>query len=50
MESGKIFRVGTGFTDKNRDSPPKIGSIITYRFQEYTKARYSDFRHFKELE
>ena len=49
MESGKIFRVGTGFTDKNRDSPPKIGSIITYRFQEYTKAKsvFPDFRHFK---
>ncbi|KAJ3343953.1 hypothetical protein HDU93_005236 [Gonapodya sp. JEL0774] len=36
MASGKKFRVGTGFTDKERANPPKIGSIITYRFQELT--------------
>jgi len=36
MESGKTFNVGTGFSDKQRKNPPKIGSIITYRFQELT--------------
>jgi len=36
MASGKTFNVGTGFSDKQRRSPPKIGSIITYRFQELT--------------
>ena len=25
-------------TDKNRNSPPKIGSIITYKFQELSKS------------
>lgn len=28
--------MGTGFSDKQRMNPPKIGSIITYRFQELT--------------
>lgn len=28
--------VGTGFTDHERENPPKIGSVITYRFQELT--------------
>ena len=37
MESGKKFNVGTGLSDKQRKSPPKIGSIITYRFQELTR-------------
>ncbi|PAV17191.1 DNA ligase mRNA capping enzyme [Pyrrhoderma noxium] len=36
MASGKTFSVGTGFSDKQRRNPPKIGSIITYRFQELT--------------
>ena len=38
MECGKTFKVGTGFTDAQRKSPPKKGSIITYRFQEYTNS------------
>ncbi|KAG6818130.1 hypothetical protein H0H87_000035 [Tephrocybe sp. NHM501043] len=37
MESGKTFNVGTGLSDKQRKSPPKIGAIITYRFQELTR-------------
>ncbi|KXS17784.1 DNA ligase/mRNA capping enzyme [Gonapodya prolifera JEL478] len=37
MASGKKFRVGTGFTDRERANPPKVDSIITYRFQELTK-------------
>ncbi|KAJ7472296.1 DNA ligase/mRNA capping enzyme [Mycena galericulata] len=37
MESGKTFNVGTGLSDKQRKNPPKIGSIIVYRFQELTR-------------
>lgn len=37
MESGKTFSVGTGLSDKQRKNPPKVGAIITYRFQELTK-------------
>ncbi|RDB20051.1 DNA ligase [Hypsizygus marmoreus] len=37
MESGKTFNVGTGLSDKLRRNPPKIGAIITYRFQDLTK-------------
>ncbi|KAI9209021.1 uncharacterized protein BJ171DRAFT_413257, partial [Polychytrium aggregatum] len=38
MASGATFKVGTGFTDAQRRNPPKIGSIITYRFQELSKS------------
>ena len=38
MECGKQFKVGSGFTDAQRKNPPKKGSIITYRFQEYTNS------------
>ena len=37
MESGEKFNVGTGLSDKQRRAPPKIGAIITYRFQELTR-------------
>ncbi|KAF9552728.1 DNA ligase/mRNA capping enzyme [Agrocybe pediades] len=37
MESGKAFNVGSGLTDKQRKDPPKVGSIIIYRFQELTR-------------
>ncbi|WP_068544755.1 DNA ligase [Thalassotalea crassostreae] len=29
---GKRFKIGSGFTDSQRQSPPAIGSFITYRF------------------
>ena len=46
MESGKQFRVGTGFSDAIRNNPPKVGSIITYRFQELTKDKLPRFPSF----
>ncbi|EGD73440.1 DNA ligase [Salpingoeca rosetta] len=36
MECGKKFKIGTGFSDAQRRSPPKVGAIITYKFQELT--------------
>lgn len=35
-DSEPKVNVGTGFTDHERENPPKIGSVITYRFQELT--------------
>lgn len=34
LPDGTRFAVGTGFSDAERNSPPPIGSVITYRFQE----------------
>jgi DNA ligase 1 len=36
LPSGLTFSVGTGFTDAQRQHPPAIGSLITYRYQELT--------------
>jgi DNA ligase-1 len=33
----QTFNVGTGLSDKQRKNPPKVGTIITYRFQELTR-------------
>ena len=36
LPGGTRFSVGTGFTDAQREKPPAIGSVITFRFQELT--------------
>jgi DNA ligase-1 len=38
MPDGTRFSVGTGLSDKERDDPPPIGSIVTYRYQELSEA------------
>lgn len=34
LPNGITFKVGTGFTDAMRKKPPKVGSIITFKYQE----------------
>jgi DNA ligase 1 len=31
---GQAFKLGTGFTDAERETPPAIGSTVTYKYQE----------------
>ncbi len=38
MPNGTRFHVGTGFSDAERKSPPPIGAVITYRYQELSEA------------
>ncbi len=38
LENGIQFNVGTGFSDAERESPPAIGSIITFRYQELSNS------------
>ena len=35
-DDGREFSVGSGLTDADRESPPPVGTIITYRFQGLT--------------
>ncbi|STY62464.1 DNA ligase [Mannheimia haemolytica] len=40
------FRIGSGFKDKDRENPPPIGSIITYKYRGVTesgKPRFATF-------
>ena len=34
--NGTTFSVGTGLTDAQREHPPAVGALITFRFQELT--------------
>jgi DNA ligase 1 len=38
MPSGARFNVGTGLSDAERESPPCVGELVTYRYQELSKA------------
>jgi DNA ligase-1 len=37
LEDGTRFHVGTGFSDKQRESPPDVGTIVTFRYQELSE-------------
>ena len=34
MPDGTVFNVGTGLSDAERNAPPPVGSVVTYRYQE----------------
>lgn len=44
--AGIQFSVGTGLSDAQRATPPKVGEIITYRFFELTKDNKPRFPSF----
>jgi len=35
-DDGKEFSIGSGLTDADRESPPPVGTVITYRFRGLT--------------
>ena len=46
------FKVGSGLTDALRAKPPKIGTVITYRYQDktkYNKPRFARFLRVREI-
>jgi DNA ligase-1 len=36
MASGKRFKIGKGLSFEQRINPPKVGSVVIYRFQKVT--------------
>lgn len=43
------FKIGTGFSDDQRKNPPKIGSIITYKYYGKTKNNKPRFASFMRI-
>lgn len=51
-QDGVEFSVGTGFSDAQRASPPPVGSVVTFRYQELTDGgvpRFPSFVRVREL-
>ena len=43
---GIRFKLGTGFSDNQRENPPKIGSLVTYSYHDKTKNGKPKFASF----
>ena len=43
---GIIFKIGSGFSDKERHEPPTIGSLITFKYNGKTQAGIPRFARF----
>ena len=43
------FRIGTGFNDEERKTPPPIGAVITYKYFGFTKSGLPKFASFIRL-
>ena len=46
LENGTRFSVGTGLSDEERRSPPPVGAIITFRYQELSDGGVPRFPSF----
>lgn len=46
LESGQQFYLGSGFSDFQRQEPPKLGSTITFRYNGYTQNGVPKFARF----
>jgi DNA ligase-1 len=46
LGDGTTFAVGTGFSDAEREDPPPVGSVITFRYQELSEAGVPRFPSF----
>lgn len=43
---GIRFKLGTGLSDAQRENPPKIGSLVTYTYRDFTKNGKPKFARF----
>lgn len=46
---GKTFKIGTGFTDEERESPPALGTKVTFAYYELTENNVPRFPVFKAI-
>lgn len=49
ITKGKIFRIGSGLSDEFRANPPKIGTIITYKFSGLSKNGFPKHTRFLRI-
>lgn len=49
MPDGRRFRLGGGFTDAQRDDPPPIGALVTYRYNGTLPSGLPRFARFMRI-
>ena len=51
LANGVQFAIGTGFSDQERESPPPIGSVVTFKYYGFNKSgvpRFASFLRIRE--
>jgi len=49
LPSGRRFRIGTGFSDAERQSPPEPGQTVTFKFHGYTSTGLPRFASYLRI-
>jgi DNA ligase-1 len=49
-ESGIRFKIGTGFSDSQRENPPAIGSLITFKYYGFYESGIPKFPSFLRIQ
>lgn len=49
LPDGRQFRLGSGFTDAQRASPPAVGSLVTFRYNGLTSKGLPRFARFQRV-
>ncbi|SKA59165.1 DNA ligase-1 [Enterovibrio nigricans DSM 22720] len=47
---GTTFKIGSGFSDMERDNPPALGTLVTYRYNGFTKNGIPKFARFVRVD
>jgi len=50
LADGTRFSIGTGFSDAQREAPPAIGSVVTFRYQELSDRGVPRFPSFVRVQ
>ncbi len=51
LKNNIVFKIGTGFSDLERKNPPKINSLVTFKYYGFTKngiPRFASFLHVRK--
>lgn len=46
LAGGRQFRIGTGFSDAERQDPPPVGATVTFRYRGFTATGLPRFASF----
>ncbi len=49
LPNGTLFKIGSGFSDKERKYPPKVGDSVTFKYKEFTKYKKPRFPIFMRV-
>jgi DNA ligase-1 len=49
MADGRRFKIGSGFSDQNRENPPPLGATLTFEYSGLTSTGLPRFARFKRI-